>query len=612
MDLQTASFLKPSPLRRALVSVSDKTGLKELAGFLQAKGCALVATSSTARELQSMGFAVSPIDDITRFPEILGGRVKTLHPAVFGAILSRPDTPEDEAELATHGIAPFDLVVCNLYPFQNVIAKTDSSLKDLVENIDIGGVTLLRAAAKNFARVGILCDPADYLAFMQAVENSGTGQLPGDLRLELGIKALSETAAYDEVISSTLKQACTPVRPRQHLSDGPVRARAIHAKTSPVATGEVQTQILPKAMILNAHKIQDLRYGENPHQKAAFYAFNTPFAGEGDSVAMNTPHGNSQGTLQGVSQGKLCSLAGMTCFHGKELSYNNVLDIEHGVRLVNEFARQGAGDVLPQLFAQSPAAAVIIKHNMPCGVGLSHSSLAESYTRAFESDPVSPFGGIVCLNAMVDRDLAEKLYETFLEVIVAPDYAPEALELLQRKKNLRLVRLDTNAPLANNFQVTHVQGGLLLQQADRSLFDAAAVTVPTEARIDETTSQALTFAYKVAKHVRSNAIVLANSFANDLGNNLGKSFQTLSIAGGFTNRVDAVEHCLRKSRLPLAGAVLASDAFFPFPDSIELLKGTGVRAIIQPGGSVQDAEVIKACNRLGIALMMTGQRHFKH
>ena len=544
-----SNFLDKVTLKRAVLSVSDKTGLRALAEFLHGMGVELIGTTSTAKEIETYGLPVKSIDALTGFPEILGGRVKTLHPAVFGGILARKSVENDALELERHHIAQIDLVVCNLYPFQDTLARTED-VGQLVENIDIGGVTLLRAAAKNFARVGILCDPSDYSLFEKAVQKNG-GQLPGELRVELALKALSKTAAYDDVISSSLKHKLRTVCTHA-LSVGPIQGRMARS-----------IEQLPENMTVDYQRIQNLRYGENPHQKAAFYAISN-----GTGITNDT-----------------CSLANLVCLHGKELSYNNVLDVEHGVRLVNEF--------------KTPAS-VIVKHNIPCGVGRSETSLLEAYERSFEGDTLSPFGGVVCLNAKVDAAAAKKLSEIFLEVIVAPDFSPDALDILQRKKNVRLVKLDTTKPLANKIQFTHVQGGMLMQQADSTVFDTGLLAYPTEKRPAPQQLESILFAYTVAKHVRSNAIVLTN-------NN-----QTIAVAGGFTNRVDAVEYCLRKAKLPLKGAILASDAFFPFPDSIDLLKGTGISAIVQPGGSVQDAEVINACERLGIAMVFTGQRHFKH
>lgn len=547
-EMSSPTWLEKVPVKRAFLSVSDKTGLRELTQFLVSTGCSLAATGSTAEQIGAWGFPVSKVEDITGFPEILGGRVKTLHPKVFGAILAKPHSESDDHDLELHKIEKFDLVVCNLYPFQETLKRTEE-LSQLVENIDIGGVSLLRAAAKNFSRVGVLCDPQDYKIFIESVQKN-SGALQGQLRVELALKALSETATYDEVISLSLKHklhGITGIR----LGAGPVQRQANTA-----------AQLLDAQFTYELERVKALRYGENPHQKAALYRTDSGV----------------------VHQGAACSLVEAQCLNGKELSYNNYLDMEHGLRLMAELR---------------DCACVIIKHNVPCGVGLG-STPVEAYRRAFEGDPVSPFGGVVLFNRKVDLNVALVLLETFLEVVVAPSFEPDALEALRSKKNLRIVVLNTQLPLLNKQQVVQVQGGFLVQDVDDVIFDPERLLIPTVVQPAPNDKSACWFAYAVVKHVRSNAIVLANGF------------QTIAVGGGFTNRVDAVEYCLKKARLSLKGAVLASDAFFPFPDSIELLKDTGIRAIIQPGGSVQDAAVIDACNKAGIAMLITGNRHFKH
>lgn len=547
-EVSASTWLEKIPLKRAFLSVSDKQELRELAQFLISNGCSLAATGSTAEQLASFGFPVKKVEEITGFPEILGGRVKTLHPKIFGAILAKSNSDSDAHDLELHKIELFDLVVCNLYPFQEILRRTEE-LSMLVENIDIGGVSLLRAAAKNFSRVGVLCDPQDYKLFMETVQKN-SGSLPGQLRVELALKALSETATYDEVISLSLRHklhGITGVR----LGSGPVQRQAATA-----------AQLLDTQFTYEFERVKSLRYGENPHQKAALYR-----------------------TDSGVAhQGAACSLVEAQCLNGKELSYNNYLDMDHGLRLISELR---------------DCACVIIKHNLPCGVALGTTPF-EAYRKAFEGDPVSPFGGVVLFNRKVDLGSALAMLETFLEVVVAPGFDSDALEALRSKKNLRLVVLNTQLPLLNKQQVVQVQGGFLVQDVDDVIFDPEKLHIPTDSRPSPMDKSACWFAYSVVKHVRSNAIVIANAQ------------QTIAVGGGFTNRVDAVEYCLKKARLPLKGAVLASDAFFPFPDSIELLKDTGLRAIIQPGGSVQDAAVIDACNKAGIAMLITGHRHFKH
>ncbi|KAB8028105.1 bifunctional phosphoribosylaminoimidazolecarboxamide formyltransferase/IMP cyclohydrolase [Fluviispira multicolorata] len=535
-------------IRRALISVSNKSGLQELCVFLNQLGCQIVATSSTYKAIIEFGLPCNSVDSITNFPEILGGRVKTLHPKIFGGILGREYLESDRADMLANGIEVFDVVVCNLYPFQEVLRK-GANAEELVENIDIGGVSLLRAAAKNHASISILSDTNDYKKFIENV-SSYNGFVSLSFRKQLAIKAFRETAAYDELISATLDKSLN-VEFSLSSKLGPVRSENLKA-----------IDTLPESISLSLCKIQPLRYGENPHQNAAFYA------------------------LSDIDVQNVCSLTNMKCFHGKELSYNNVLDIEHAIRLVSEFKENHV--------------AVILKHNTPCGVGVSSKSIADAYIAAFESDPVSPFGGIVCLTTQVSIELAKKLYETFLEVIIAPSFENGALDLLQKKKNLRLATYDSSLPLANKTIFTHVQGGFLAQSSNDFVINMENITYPTLTKPSADIIKAMTLGMTVVKHVRSNAIVLANSQ------------QTLAIAGGFTNRVDAVQNCLSKNRLSLDNAILASDAFFPFPDSIQIINKFGIKHIVQPGGSVQDSEVIKACNEYGISMIFTGNRHFKH
>ncbi len=543
------SSLQQQSSKRVLLSVTDKTGLVEFARFLEQCGFELVATASTSYALENAGLKVTSLQQLTRFPEILGGRVKTLHPAVFGGILARSQHTQDEIDLETHGLQEIAMVVCNLYPFQDAVLKGARG-QELIENIDIGGVSLLRAAAKNHDRVTVVCDPSDYPLLQRELDPT-TLLFPDSLRTALAVKAFGETAAYDAAIYSVLSQKSEP-ESRFVLQPGPIQARARSIGES-CAGSPVTLSLTP---------IQALRYGENPHQKAYFYAH----AGQSSSAS--------------------CSLAKLECFHGKELSYNNLLDIEHSVRMAQEFVNE-------------TAVALIVKHNTPCGIGIG-TTLSEAYERAFEGDPVSPFGGIVTFNGIVDRQCAEKLFETFLEVVVALDYTPEAKDILMRKKNLRLVKLNVKLPLAHTMQYTQVQGGFLAQTYDDLVLDKNTMRIVTQRKPDAREIETLLFAFRIVKHVRSNAIALTNAY------------QTLAIAGGFTNRIDAVQSCLNKVRLPLQGAVLASDAFFPFPDSIELLKDTGISYIVQPGGSVQDEAVIKACDRNNIGMIFTGIRHFKH
>jgi phosphoribosylaminoimidazolecarboxamide formyltransferase/IMP cyclohydrolase len=544
-------------VKRVLFSLSDKNGLGPFAAGLRELGCELMATSSTRDSLVALGAPCAAVEELTAFPQILGGRVKTLHPAIFGGILARRNIPADDADLARHRIPAIDLVVCNLYPFQSALAA-GATLAELVEKIDIGGVSLLRAAAKNHAFVGVVCDHRDYAAVLANLRANG-GALSESFRQALALKALRETAAYDAVISAAL--------------GGRFSGDAeLAAERGPIAEAQLLAQppaqsLFPAELTLSLRRVRELRYGENPHQRGALYAL------PADASLSNR-----------------CNLAGVDSDHGKQLSYNNVLDVEHSVRLVREFS--------------TPTIAVI-KHNTPCCVAtnleeLGARSLAELFRFGVEADPVSPFGGIVCLNREVDFALAQQLNEIFLEVVVAPSFHSEARRCLEQKKNLRLIALDPSAEPFNRVSLTPVQGGFLAQDADAAVWKLEELTTPTRLKPSDADLRQLEFAFKVVKHVRSNAIVLV------------KEGRVVAVAGGFTNRVDAVEQCLRKARVPLEGALLASDAFFPFPDNIELLAGSGVKAIVQPGGSLRDADAIAACDRLGIAMTMTRMRHFKH
>ena len=545
---------------RALVSVSDKSALGALGRRLEHLGFLLVSTGSTAAALQQAGVKVDQISSVTGFPEILDGRVKTLHPAVFGGILARPQLAPDSQVLSEQAILPIPVVVCNLYPFAAAAAawRKGQDLSMLIENIDIGGVTLLRAAAKNHENVLVLCDPADYDSALDLLEAGKLGL--NDLR-RYAVKALKVTAAYDKLISETLESAFEP------------SAAALPQAASPEST----------SLALSLHRVSSMRYGENPHQKAGLFRFAPEAPGALDLT-------------------RLKQLA------GKELSYNNYLDVEHGLRLLAE---------LP------PGACAILKHNMPCGVGLApahskESQSAAAFGRAFETDPISPFGGVVMLNVVVDRAGAERMAEVFLEIISAPGFTAEALEILMRKKNLRLIELDPAVGQLSKVQYTQIQGGFLVQDYDALEDWGSGSQVwqsKTSVPLPPGCQRAIHFAWTVAKSVRSNAIVFAAADENNL--------QTFAIAGGFTNRVDAVKRCLElydlnvRERLGRGPGfppefVVASDGFFPFADSIANLAKYPVRAVVQPGGSVRDEEVLLRCQELGYPVILTGVRHFKH
>lgn len=519
---------------RAILSVYDKTGLVEFARSLADLGFELVASGGTARALSAAGLPVTQVDQVTSHPEILGGRVKTLHPAIHGGILARR-TPEHLAELAGHGIAPVDLVVCNLYPFAATVAKPGVTEPEAVDEIDIGGVTLLRAAAKNFESVAVVCDPADYETFLAELR-SGSSTL--DERRRLALKAFRHTAAYDAAIATWLA--------------GRVDGGAGLAPTLAPAQGQGQAQPLPEQLVLAAERVQSLRYGENPHQQAALYRW--------------------AGAAPAFEQ-----------LQGKELSYNNLIDLE-------------AAWAMPQEF--SDPAVAIIKHTNPSGLA-SAASLVEAYRLAFDCDPVSAYGSIIAANREVDLALVQEVGALFVEVLAAPAYAPDALAwLAAHKKNCRVMVARTVPSQA--LVLRSVAGGLLAQTPDGRGVDETTWQVVTRRQPTEAERRGLTFAWLAAKHVKSNAIVLVQGAA------------TVGVGAGQMNRVDSVYLAARRAGDRARGSVLGSDAFFPFPDGIEAAAAAGVTAIIQPGGSLRDEEAIAAADRLGLAMVFTGERHFRH
>ncbi len=504
-------------VHRALISVSDKSGLVDLARGLCDLQVELIASGGTAKSLREAGLPVQDVSDITGFPEILGGRVKTLHPAVHGGILARR-TPEHLAELESHGLAPIDLVVCNLYPFAQTVAGPDVTLADAVEQIDIGGVTLLRAAAKNHENVAVICDPADYDQVLDAVR---AGSLDDGLRQRLALKAFQHTASYDAAIAGYL-------------------AGVVEPYTS-----------FPATLTLPYQRVATLRYGENPHQAAALYS----------------PAGQPAAYEQ---------------LGGKEMSYNNWLDMDAAWGLAQEF--------------DAPTVC-IIKHTNPCGVA-SAASLAEAYPLALASDPVSAFGGIIALNRTADLAMAEAMADLFVEVVIAPDYTEEALAKYRRKANLRILR--AAATPETTLSLRTIQGGLLAQIPDVQIEPAASWQVVTQRQPTADELDGLDFAWRVAKHVKSNAIVFVKGEA------------TVGVGAGQMSRVDSVYLAARRAGERAKGSVLASDAFFPFPDGVEAAAAAGVTAVVQPGGSMRDQDVIAACDRLGLAMCFTGARHFRH
>src|SRR5687768_7567617 len=528
--------------RRALVSVSDKRGVAELAGILKELGFEILSTGGTASALAAAGAKVTQVSAYTGAPEILDGRVKTLHPRIHGGLLGR-DTDAHKQEMAKHDIAPIELVVVNLYPFEATIAKSGTTFDDAIENIDIGGPSMLRSAAKNHERVAVVVDPDDYGWVAQALKSGG---ISAAQRLQLARKAFAHTAAYDTAIAAYLSG----------IDDSVADARG----TAPAR------RELPDTLGVQWRRLYELRYGENPHQKAAFYA-------------------DARSPLARTAAGP--TIAAAEVLGGKQLSYNNILDLDAALGLCLEF---------------SEPAAIVVKHNNPCGVA-THANLATAYHRAREADATSAFGGIVAVNREVDEALAKLLVETFLECVVAPSYSSAARDVLASKKNLRLVAAAGSWVAPTNqvaWSVRSIAGGALVQTVDHGMVDLGAAKVATKRAPTDAERADLAFAWRVAKHVKSNAIVFA------------KDGVTIAIGAGQMSRVDSVRICERKAGDKLRGAVVASDAFFPFRDGVDVLAGAGASAVIQPGGSVRDEEVIGAANEHDLAMLFTGMRHFRH
>jgi phosphoribosylaminoimidazolecarboxamide formyltransferase/IMP cyclohydrolase len=528
--------------RRALVSVSDKRGVVELARVLVELGYEILSTGGTAAALSAGGLAVTQVSTYTGAPEILDGRVKTLHPKIHGGLLGR-DTPAHRAEMEKHGIGAIDLVIVNLYPFESTIAKPGTTLEDAIENIDIGGPSMLRSAAKNHERVAVVVDPDDY-GWVAAQLRNG---LSAAERLQLARKAFAHTAAYDAAIAAYLSA----------IDD-----------TAADARGQAPARRdLPDTLGFQWKRLYGLRYGENPHQQAAFYA---------DAASPLL-----------VGQKTRPTIATAEVLGGKQLSYNNILDLDAALGLALEFGEP---------------AAVVVKHNNPCGVAID-KDVAAAYLRAREADATSAFGGIVAVNRPVDDALAKALVETFLECVVAPDFTAGARDILATKKNLRLVaaRGDWRSPEgAMSWSIRAIAGGALVQTVDYGMVDIAVARVATKRTPTDGERADLAFAWRVAKHVKSNAIVFA------------KGGVTLAIGAGQMSRVDSVRICERKAGDRLGGSVVASDAFFPFRDGVDVLAAAGAVAVVQPGGSVRDDEVIGAANEHDLAMLFTGMRHFRH
>lgn len=517
-------------IQRVLISVTDKKGIVDFAEKLSRFNVEILSTGGTAEQLKKAGIAVTDVSDYTGFPEMMDGRLKTLHPKIHGGILAVRTNPDHMSALEKHGIKTIDMVVINLYRFEDTVAREDCTLEEAVENIDIGGPAMLRAAAKNWPFVSVVTDPSDYDRIIGEMEKSG-GAVSRTTKFTLAVKAFELTARYDGAIANYLGKISL---------DG-------------------SKAYFPNTLSLQFEKVQDLRYGENPHQRAAFYR-------EGNSA--------------------VACVANARQIQGKELSYNNIMDSDAAWLAVSDF--------------DCPAA-VIMKHANPCGAATADKNLKDAYLKALETDPVSAFGGIVGFNRPVDADTAEELAKIFLEVIVAPGYEKEARDILATKKNVRLLEIPAGAAAGSpGLDYRRVVGGLLVQDRDTAVDDVRAAKVVTKRKPSEEEYQGLDFAWKLVKHVKSNAIVFASKD------------QLVGVGAGQMSRVDSVEIARMKAKLPTEGTVLASDAFFPFRDGIDTAARAGITAIVQPGGSIRDEEAIAAADEHGIAMVFTGRRHFRH
>ncbi len=564
---------------RALLSVSDKTGIVDLGRGLLARGFQLVSTGGTARALSEAGLPVTGVSDLTGFPEMMDGRVKTLHPALHGGILARRDRPDDLAALDRHGIGLVDIVVVNLYPFMKAASNPATPFDALVDEIDIGGPSLVRAAAKNFRGVLVVVDPIDYARLLEAID--GTPSLA--FRFELMLKAIAHTAAYDTAIAATL---------------GAIRVMGDRFERPSVTRGISRATDLDDRVDVTLEKIRDLRYGENPHQRAAWYR-----PSEGSSVASGSSSvaSGSSSVVSGSSSvvsgfSRTSGLGAATILQGKELSYTNLLDLDAASRIALEF---------------DEPAAVVIKHTNPCGAATGDSP-EDAYLRARDADSLAAFGGIVALNRPVDVAAAEAIVSTFIEAVVAPSVEDAARAVLARKINMRVITADFAAFKAGGVELRSILGAVLMQERDvvgeaRQPWTAASrpegLRVVTKRQPDADEWEALRFAWRVCAHVKSNTIIFTDAR------------RTLAIGAGQMSRVDAVNVAVMKARgadRSLAGSVAASDAFFPFRDGLDAVAKAGATAVVQPGGSVRDAEVIAAADEQGLAMVFTGRRHFRH
>jgi len=511
-------------MKRALISVSDKTGIEAFAKQLSEMGIEIISTGGTAKRIEDAGIPVIRVSELTGFPECLDGRVKTLHPVIHAGLLAVRDSKDHMEQLEKLKIDPIDYVIINLYPFKETISKNDVTFEDAIENIDIGGPTMLRSAAKNFKSVTVVTDPRDYDKV--AMEIKSFGDTTYGTKYDLALKVFEHTSAYDTLIAGYLKK-------------------------------EAGKDDYPETLTMTFDKVQDLRYGENPHQKAAFYK------------------------LLGMEKG---SLVDGEQVHGKELSFNNINDTNGALELLKEY--------------EEPTV-IGVKHTNACGAGSGYD-IYDAYMKAYSSDPKSIFGGIIAANRTIDYRVAEEINKIFIEIVVAPDFDEDALEILKKKKNIRLIKLPSimEKQAEGAYNLKKVAGGLLIQELDRPLmedFETVTERIPTDKEKED-----LIFAWKVVKHIKSNGIVLA------------KDKQTIGVGPGQVNRIWAVENCVKQALVDTKGSVMASDAFFPFPDSVEEAAKAGVTAIIQPGGSMNDDASIEKANQYGIAMIFTGMRHFKH
>ena len=514
-------------IKKAIISVSDKNGIVEFAQSLERLGIEIISTDGTAKHLRASGIKVREVVDVTGFPEILSGRLKTLHPIIQGGILGRVDNDKDIREMREHRIQPIGLVICNLYPFVSTINQPDITLDDAIEMIDIGGPTLLRASAKNHKHVGVIVDPADYDSVIKQLQEN-KNNLSSEFKKELAQKVFEHTFRYDEAIYNYLVDS------------------------------DVEEEGFPNYHRIKLEKVKDLRYGENPHQRSALYRIPNYYG---------------------------LSLVDSKQLHGKELSFNNMQDLNAALSILSDF---------------SEPAAVIIKHNNPSGCAIGNSA-RQAYKNAHACDPISAYGGILGINRVIDKEIAYEINQMqFIEAIIAPDFSKESLEIFSKRKNCRLISYSPAQPNPNQFEYKQIFGGVLLQETDLEVVREKYLRVTTERKPTDDEKKDLIFAYTVVKHVRSNSIVVA------------KNRSTLGIGAGQMNRVDSVRIAINNAGNEAKGAVLASDGFFPFSDSIEEAAKAGIKAIIQPGGSIRDDEVIKKANELGISMLFTGMRHFKH